>query len=67
MPSLHALNIPGLWVMADGDTLVPNKASIRDLESLRQLGKSYEYRIICGAWHGLFFGPRKLVLNTIDK
>jgi uncharacterized protein len=67
MPSLHALDIPGLWVMGDRDSLVPNKASARNLESLRQLGKPYQYRIIPGAWHGMIVGPKAVVLDTIDK
>lgn len=66
MPSLRALGVPGLWLMADGDTMIPNRASIRNLDSLRKLGKPYEYRVIPGAWHGLVFGPKALVLDTID-
>ena len=66
MPSLRALSVPGFWLMADGDTMVPNRASIRNLESLRKLGKPYQYRVIPGAWHGLVFGPKALVLDTID-
>lgn len=66
MPSLRTLNIPGLWLMADGDTMVPNGASLRNLKSLRNIGKPYQYRIIPGAWHGLVFGPKALVLDTID-
>ena len=66
MPSLYALNIPGLWVMGDRDSLVPNSASFRNLESLRQLGKPYQYRLIPGAWHVMIVGPKAVVLGTID-
>jgi uncharacterized protein len=65
-PSLRALNIPALWLMASEDTLVDNKATIRDLDALRKMGKPYEYRMIGGAWHGLFIGPKELVLETIN-
>jgi uncharacterized protein len=66
MPSLHLLNIPGLWVMGGRDALVPNSASVRNLESLRQLGKPYQYRLIPGAWHVMIVGPKAAVLDTID-
>jgi dienelactone hydrolase len=66
MPSLNALDIPALWVMAGNDTLTPNSASIRNLENLRQLGKPNRYRVIPGAWHALFIAPKADVLDTMD-
>ena len=65
-PSLRALNIPGLWVLGELDRRTPNAETIRIIEGLRKSGKPYEYRIIPGAWHGLFVGPRMQTLETID-
>jgi len=67
MRSLRALNIPGLWVMAEKDPLAPKEASIGNLENLMRLGKPYDYRVIPGAWHGLIVGPEKLTHDTIDQ
>jgi dienelactone hydrolase len=66
LPSLRALTIPGLWVLAASDTMVPNQATMRDLDAMRKLGKAYDYRVIPGAWHGLVIAPKKPVLDTID-
>jgi len=66
LPSLRVINIPGMWIMAEGDSLVPNEPTIRILDGLRASGKPYEYRMISGAWHGLIIAPKSLVLSTID-
>lgn len=66
LPSLRAIDIPSLWVMASEDTLVRNDASIRILKNLQASGKPIEYRVIPGAWHGLFIAPKQLSLDTID-
>lgn len=66
-PSLRALNIPGLWVLAELDRRDPNEETIRIIEGLKQAGKPYEHRTIAGAWHGLFVGPKAQVLDTIDQ
>lgn len=66
MPSLRALNIPGLWVMGDQDSRVPNTATARNLDELRKVGKPYQYHLIPGAWHGMVVGPKTLVLDTMD-
>lgn len=63
---LRALDIPGLWLLGDADWMVPSGPTARNLDALRQLGKPYEYRHIPGAWHAMTFGPRRLVLDTID-
>src|SRR6202008_1327833 len=49
--SLRALDIPGLWLVAGADTMVPHQATMRNIDSLRRIGKPYEYRVIPGAWH----------------
>lgn len=67
MESLRMLDIPGLWLSADGDTLVDNRATQRDVDELRKLGKPYEYRLIPHAWHGLFFAPAKLSQDAMDS
>jgi uncharacterized protein len=67
LPSLRTMNIPGLWVLAGQDTHDPNGETVRIIEGLRQIGKHYEYRVIPEAWHGLFIGPKKQVLATIDQ
>ncbi|MEO6716927.1 MAG: prolyl oligopeptidase family serine peptidase [Novosphingobium sp.] len=66
MTSLRALDVPSLWVQAGEDTLVPNDAAIALLQSLQRQGKPVEYRVIPGAWHGLFVAPVKPVWETID-
>jgi uncharacterized protein len=65
-PSLRSLDIPGLWLGADGDSLVDNKATARDVEALGKLGKPYQYRLIPHSWHGLVIAPEKLSQNRID-
>jgi len=65
--SLEALDIPGLWVLAEGDTHDPNSETIRILEELKKRGKPYRYAVIPGASHGLFTGPKARLLDTIDE
>jgi len=67
MPSLFALDVPALWLSAGGDTLVDNRATERQVEELRVLGKPYEYRLIPGAWHGLVVAPARLTQDAMDK
>jgi len=67
MPSLRVLNVPGLWVLAEKDQHSSNATTIRDLETLKRLGKPYDYRVIPGAWHALLVGPKKLIFETIDQ
>jgi uncharacterized protein len=66
LPSLRAIDTPSLWVFAGEDTLVRNDAGIRILKALQASGNPIEYRVIPGAWHGLFIGPQKLSLDTMD-
>lgn len=63
---LRVLDVPGLWLLGDEDWMVPSGPTARNIDALRQLGKPYEYRHIPGAWHAMVFGPKRLVLDTID-
>ena len=66
MPDLRALDIPALWLLGEDDWIVPSRTTAKKLKELRQLGKPYEYRNVPGAGHGMAFGPKKLVRNTIE-
>lgn len=65
-PSLRELDIPGLWVLAEGDTHDPNDETVRILERLAREGKPYSYEVIPGASHGLFAGPRDRLHRVVD-
>jgi|GEM_PF-851725 len=67
MADLRALDIPGLWLLGDRDWMVPSGPTARNLQSLRDLGKPYEYRNIAGAGHGMSPGPAKLVEDIIEQ
>lgn len=66
MPSLRAIDIPSLWVMAGEETLVSNEVSAVMLDDLRNEGKPIEHRLIPGAWHGLVIGPPRLMWQVMD-
>lgn len=66
MPSLRALDVPSLWIMAGEDTHVSNSASILMLRELQKQGKPVQYQVIPGAWHGLVIAPVKPVWGLID-
>jgi uncharacterized protein len=66
MIDLRALNIPGMWLLGDKDWIVPAGTTSRNLESLRKAGKPYQFRVIPGAGHTMFGGPKGLVLETMD-
>jgi len=65
---LQRLNIPGLWIMADRDGMVPPGRSIGVLKDLIALGKPYEYLIIPGAGHGVAVSgePRQQYWKAVD-
>jgi dienelactone hydrolase len=63
---LRVLNIPSLWLLGGADWMVPSGPTARIVNTLRRAGKPYEYRHIPRAWHAMAFGPRRLVLDTID-
>lgn len=63
---LRILNIPGLWLLGDADWMVPSGPTARNIDTLRKLGKPYEYRNIPRAWHAMVLGPKQHVLDTID-
>lgn len=66
VPDLGALNIPGLWVLGKDDWIVPYGVTTKSLESLRKLGKPYQYRLIPGTGHTFSGGPKGMVWDTID-
>ena len=65
---MQRLNIPGLWIMADRDGMVPPGRSIGILKDLIALGKPYEYLIIPGAGHGVAVSgePRQQYWKAVD-
>jgi uncharacterized protein len=50
---LQRLNIPGFWMMAERDGMVPPGRTIGILRSLASEGKRYEFQIVPGAGHGM--------------
>ena len=67
MTDLRALDIPGLWVTGAHEWMVPAGPTIRNLESLRALGKPYRYDAIPHADHAMIVGPRARVLGAVDS
>lgn len=67
LPDLLALDVPGLWLLGKDDWIVPSGHTIEKLETLRKLGKPYEYMDLPGANHALLFAPKNRTVDAMDS
>lgn len=64
---LRALDIPALWLLGDRDWMVPSGSTARNLDTLRALGKPFEYRHIPSAGHSMLPSPGRLVEHSLEQ
>jgi pimeloyl-ACP methyl ester carboxylesterase len=63
VPTLQALNVPGLWLLGAEDRSIPTPHTVTILDRLKAAGRPFAYAVIPGAGHNL---PRSEMWPRID-